>query len=95
MSEILHANIFFFIASAGVVIFILLVGIALYHVIKILRAVRRIVERVESGSETIADDVSQLRNYVVSGSLFSQIIGFFMGNQKTRSRSKRRKSDDE
>lgn len=87
MSEVLHANIFFIIASIGTVVFILLVSVALYQVVKILRSVRSIVERVESGSETIAEDVSQLRSYVVSGSLFSQLIGLFMGKAK-RARSK-------
>lgn len=93
MSEVLHANIFFFIASVGVVIFILLVSLVLYHAIKILRAVRNIVERVEVGSETIAEDVAQLRTYVVSGGLISQIIGLFMGSKASRSRSRSKKAD--
>lgn len=95
MSEILHANIFFIIASIGTVIFIILVSVALYQVVKILRSVRNIVERVDEGSETIAEDVAQLRSYVVSGSLFSQIVGFFMGNKAGRSRSRARKTDEE
>ena len=95
MTEVLHANIFFFIASVGVILFTLLVCVALYHVVKILRSIRRIVERVEEGSETIAEDVAQLRSYVVSGSLFSQIISFFMGTKATRSRSRSRKADNE
>lgn len=92
MSEVLHANIFFIIASVGTVVFILLVSVALYQVVKILRCVRSIVERVEVGSETILDDVSQLRSYVVSGSLFSQLIGLFMG-KATRARSKKADND--
>lgn len=92
MSEVLHANIFFIIASIGTVVFIILMSVALYQVVKILRSVRSIVERVEVGSETIADDVSQLRSYVVSGSLFSQLIGLFMG-KATRARSKKADND--
>ncbi len=92
MSEVLHANIFFIIASVGTVVFILMVSIALYQVVKILRSVRSIVERVEEGSESIAEDVSSLRSYVISGSLFSQLIGLFMG-KATRARSK--KADNE
>ncbi len=92
MSEVLHANIFFIIASVGTVVFILMVSIALYQVVKILRSVRSIVQRVEEGSESIAEDVSSLRSYVISGSLFSQLIGLFMG-KATRARSK--KADNE
>jgi len=92
MSEVLHANVFFIIASVGTVVFIIMVSVALYQVVKILRSVRSIVERVEVGSETILEDVSQLRSYVISGSLFSQLIGLFMG-KATRARSK--KADNE
>ena len=93
MSEVLHANIFFIIASIGTIVFMLLVSVALYQIIKILRSVRNIVERVDEGSENIAEDVAQLRSYVVSGSLFSQIIKFFMGSKVARSR--KRKTDNE
>ena len=93
MTEVLHANIFFFIASVGVILFIVLVAAAFYQVVKILKSVRNIVERVEEGSETIAEDVSQLRSYVISGSLMSQIIGLFMGSKSRRSR--KRSSDNE
>jgi hypothetical protein len=95
MTEVLHANIFFFIASFGVILFTILVCIALYHIVKILRSIRRIVERVEEGSETLAEDVSQLRSYVVSGSLFSQIISLFMGTKATRSRSRGKKASND
>lgn len=93
MSEVLHANIFFVIASVGVIVFTILVSLALYQVVKILRSVRKILERIDEGSENLADDVAQLRSYVVSGSLFSQIVGFFMGTRAARSR--KRKADNE
>ena len=89
MTEVLQADIFFVIASIGTIIFIVLVGVALYQVIRILRSVRQIVDRVEAGSETLAEDVSQLRSYVVSGSMFSQIIGLFTGVKPSRSRRKK------
>lgn len=92
MSEILQANIFFFIASVAVVVFVLLVSIALYHVIKIVVAVRRIVERVEQGSENIAHDVSKLRAYIIGGSLVSHVMSFFKG--KARKAPSKRKSKD-
>ncbi len=91
MSEILQANIFFFITGIAVILFTLLVCIAVYQVIKILKSVRRIVERVEQGSEMLAEDVENLRSYVMEGSLVSQLIGFFMGTGRT-GRKKRRSS---
>jgi len=86
MSEVLQANIFFFITSVAVIVFSLLVCVALYYVIKILRTVRNIVERIDSSSEAVAEDISQLRNYITEGSLISQIVGLFF-----RSKGKRRK----
>lgn len=91
MSEILQANIFFIITSIAVLVFTLFVCVILYHVIKILRSIRKIVDRVEEGSEVIAEDVSQLRAYVVEGSLVSQIMSFFMGKPP---KAPRRKNQD-
>ena len=94
MREILQANIFFIITSIAVVAFTILVCFILYQVLKIVRTVRKIVDRVEEGSELIADEVSQLRTYVMEGSLVSQIMGFFL-NTKSRSASRSRKKTTE
>lgn len=91
MSEILQANIFFIITSVAVVVFTLFVCVILFHVIKILKSIRKIVNRVEEGSEVIAEDVSQLRSYVMDGSLISQIMSFFVG--KPEKKAPRRKND--
>jgi len=48
MSEVLQANIFFFITSVAVILFTLLLCIALYHVVKILKSIRRVMEKVEA-----------------------------------------------
>lgn len=90
MDEVLHANIFFFITSVAVILFTLLLCVALYHGIKILQSVRRIVERIDAGSEMIVEDVEQLRSYVLDGSLLSQLFGMFTGRgRRSRSAGKR------
>lgn len=91
MSEVLHANIFFVITSAAVVLFTILGCIVLYQVIKIVRSLRRIIERVEAGSEEIAEDISDLRSFVLEGSLLSQLVGFFVGKRKRSGRKSRSK----
>lgn len=90
MSEVLYTNVFFIITSIAVVIFTIFLCLAMYYVIKILRTVRKIIDRVDSGSETIADDIAQLRSYVTEGSLFSHIVGLFVGTKSRR----RKKSED-
>ena len=82
MSEILQTNIFFAITSVAVVVFTILLCIAIYQVIKILVSIRRIVARIDEGSEVIAEDVSQLRTYITEGSFVSQVFSFVMGTRK-------------
>lgn len=81
MSEVLQANIFFFITGIAVIVFTMLLCIALYHSIKILRSVRKIVERIEAGSEVIAEDMSHLRQHFIEGSLIAKVIGAFLGTR--------------
>lgn len=58
----MQANIFFYIASAATVLFTIFLCILLYHVIKIVKAIRRIVARVDAGSEVLASDIEELRS---------------------------------
>ena len=87
MEGVLHANTFFYIASAATILFTILVCVLLYHVIKIVRAVRRIVERVEVGSETFVAELEELRHNLNPARLLSFIMKFFP--------AKRRRYDDE
>lgn len=89
MEEVLHANIFFFIASAATILFMLLGAIALYQVIKILKTIRTIVERVEAGSDQLAQDLTTVRSFVASGGIISRIMSFFMSATPRRRRGRR------
>lgn len=92
MTEVLHANIFFIIASVATVCFTLLLCVLLYHVIKIVRSIRRIVERVESGSEALAGDIEELRANLNPARLFGFIMNIIPTN---RSRSRHSDEEDE
>ncbi|MCB9818616.1 hypothetical protein H6788_00300 [Candidatus Nomurabacteria bacterium] len=84
MTEVLQANIFFLITAMAVVVFTVFLCVAMYFVIKILSSVRNITERIDESSEVIADDIQQLRTYIVEGSLISQIIGLFIKSKRSR-----------
>jgi len=88
MDEVLHANIFFFIASIATVIFCILIGIILYQVIKITKIIRSILEKIEAGSELIAQDVAHVRSLVSNGGMMSRIVTFIIGITGARRRSK-------
>lgn len=92
MNEILHANIFFFIASLATVCFSVLVCIALYHFIKAMKLVRSILTKIEEGSEVLAEDLAQMRQMVVDGAnVFSRIIGLFFGGKNPFAQKKQTK----
>lgn len=95
MNEILHANIFFIIASVATVIFCILISFILYHVMKIVKSIRSIIERIEEGSEVIAEDMMHVRALVSSGGIFSRAIQFMMGNGFGQSFSRRKKYQDD
>lgn len=89
MTEVLHANIFFFIASIATIVFSILLIVILYQLLKIIKSVRRIVERIEEGSEVLAEDMSQVRRFFAEGSLISHILGMFMGARSSSKRNKK------
>jgi len=84
MTEILQANLFFFITAMAVVVFTIFLCVAMYFVIKILVSVRNITERIDESSEVIAEDIQQLRTYIAEGSLISQVIGLFIKSKRSR-----------
>jgi hypothetical protein len=92
MTEVLHANIFFFIASVATVAFAILVCIAMYQVVKILASIRALLERIEAGSDMIAEDITTMRNFVVRGGLISHLVGMVTGTRKS-ARAKSAKKD--
>lgn len=81
MAEVLHANIFFFITGIGVIILTVLLSVALYHLIKILTSVRRIVERVEAGTETLIEDIEEFRTYVMEESFIARFFHAIVGKK--------------
>lgn len=93
MNEVPHANIFFIIASVATVAFCILTCIILYHVMKIVRSIRSIIERVEAGSEVIAQDVANVRELIASGGIFSRLFQFIMGATRGRSSTSRRRKE--
>jgi hypothetical protein len=76
MGEILQTNIFFFITATAVIIVTILLTIVLYHVLRIVKVIRRIVERVESGSEVLLDDFQHIRGVVTGTStMLTHLLG--------------------
>lgn len=84
MSDILQADIFFFIASFATVVFCIIVAMVLFQIYKITALIRRVLERLESASEVVAEDVANIRELVATGGFVSSIVGLIMGTKKRR-----------
>ncbi|HMO77967.1 MAG TPA: hypothetical protein PKD95_02110 [Candidatus Paceibacterota bacterium] len=92
MNEILHANIFFVIASIATICFSILICYVIFQVIKIVQLVRSILEKIEAGSEVLATDLAHIRMFFSEGSFLTRILGFFGGGMR---KSARRKKEEE
>lgn len=86
MTEVLHANIFFLITGIAVIAISTLLCIALFHVVKITRSVRRMVEQVEAGAEVLREDVQDLRSYLSGGGVLRKLGYILFGSRKSGSR---------
>lgn len=82
MSEVLHADIFFFITGIAVIIFSSLLCVALFHGIKALKSLRRILDRIEEGTEIIAEDLGQMRAFFTEEGFVKRVINAVMGGAK-------------
>lgn len=77
MNEILHANVFFFIASVATVVFCILLSVILVQIIKITKHLRAIIARVDEGSEVLAGDIARARAFFAGGGIVSRLFGFW------------------
>lgn len=93
MDEFLKADIFFFIASCAVLLVTALFAVALWYVIRILRAIADIAERVREGSETFAEDLAHARERFTDGSFIAGLVARGVSAFRGKSRSRRRSED--
>ena len=91
MTEVLHANIFFIITSVAVIVFTCLVCVLLFQLIKIVKAIRRIVDRVEAGSEVLAEDIDNIRSSFNVAKLIQFVMGLVPGAKPKRSTRTRKR----
>jgi len=87
MNEILHANIFFIIASIATVIFCVFICLILYQILKITKSLRVIVSRIEAQSGQIVEDIDAVRDFVRQGSILRMVLGLFGGTPRRRKRT--------
>ena len=79
MESIIKADIFFFITSIAVAVFIIGMIIAMAYVIRILNDMKRISKTILKESDKFANDIDSLREAVKSeGAKAKTIANFFL-----------------
>ena len=76
MDTLIKADIFFFLTSVVVVILAILVAVALFYIVRILRDIKILSTKVREEGDKIVDDVDELRIGLKKNSL--KITGVFL-----------------
>jgi hypothetical protein len=92
MDEFLMMNIFFVIAAIGFVVFIVLIAIALFYVIQLVRTLERIAQTVEDEAQALKNDFDEARAGLKKGGLSLLSLFGFAGKTGARLIKKRRRS---
>jgi hypothetical protein len=91
MSEVLKANVFFFIASVAAVVFAIALAVALFYIARAARELKLLIGDVRTAFRNSEEFITDLVDRFESNRLFS----FFFPKRVTRSKSsaetKRRK----
>ncbi len=97
MSEVLQANVFFVITSVAVVVLTVLACVALWYVIRILKNVRDITERIKRGSEQLAEDALAVRTFVNEGVIgtITNLLGKLTQSKTSRTQKSKKESTED
>ncbi len=93
MDEFLKMDIFFFVATAAVVIVAAFVALALYRIVRILRNVEKISAIVEEEGELMRADIADLRSSVKREGFKLRSLGRFFTSIFGRVKSRTEKQD--
>ncbi len=85
MSDLVHADIFFFITSVAVVLLTVGVLVVLYYVVGIVRDLRAIVAKVRKAGEEVEQDFEALRaNLHSEGAKGKALVDLVLGFATTK-----------
>lgn len=82
MQQLIKADVFFFVTTIAVILLTVGVIIALYYVIRILRNVCSVTERVEEGSKILSEDLSELRLKMKVGGISARLFSGMFRNTR-------------
>jgi hypothetical protein len=90
MSDLLKMDIFFVVTTIAVVLLTLLVAIALYYVIRLLRTLDRIGEQIEEEAAALRADLNEVRSSAKKQGLKIKELATFFDRTAKRLLGKKR-----
>jgi len=94
MDDFLQMDIFFVVTTAAVVVVAILLGIALFYVVRVLRNVDQVTRNLSEESSLIREDIAVLRTNVRTEGMkwkhFAQFFGGIAGRSSTSRSSRKR-----
>ena len=79
MSDLVHADIFFFISAIGIVVLTIGAAVTFYYVIGIVRDLREVARKVRTTSDELEKDFVTLRTAVkLKGAAVRSLFDLFM-----------------
>lgn len=84
MDTLIKADIFFFVATIGVILFILILVVAGLYVLGILRDFKKISKILRGGTERVSGHLDDLAKNVEESDIFK----FFFGSKKKKRKTK-------
>ncbi len=98
--SIIHANLFFMISSIGFIIIGIILVVAGVYIVRILKNVQELSEKVKKEGEIILEDVHDLREEILTkgkmatGFLKGMLTVFGVASNLKRSRRSKKAKDD-
>ena len=84
MTDFLKQDIFFFITTVAVVVIMLLAGVLLIYLIKIVRSVNYILDKVRLETDIITRELGELRASIRSEGIKIKQFAKFFGNLRKK-----------
>ena len=75
MDTLLKANIFFFVTTIAVIVFLILGSIAFFYIIKILRNINRATEKLGEKIDSASEHVDTLYHSIADSFIFHLLFG--------------------
>ena len=97
MDDLIKADIFFFISSIGAVIVTIILSIAGYYVILIVRDAKYISGKLRNATDELEEKLEAVKEQISeNGRRAKYVVDFFLGRfmGKRKTKSKSRKDDD-